>query len=94
MYAEEEKYLPGPQGKVKFGEVPRRQNCDKIENSHGNKIINICKSFDFIILNGRTEGEPIGNFTHLNFNTGPSAIDYALCNDKCYKLVSNFVVLP
>ena len=47
-----------------------------------------------MILNGRTVGDPMGNFPHLNFNNGPSTIDYALCNEKCYKLVSNFLVLP
>ena len=71
-----------------------RQNCDKTENSHGKMIINFCKTFDFMILNGRTDGDPCGNYTHLNFNNGPSTIDYAICNDKCYKLISNFLVLP
>ena len=67
---------------------------DTTEISHGNKIINFCKTFDFIILNGRTEGDPFGNYTHLNFNNGPSTIDYALCNKKCYELISNFLILP
>ena len=50
--------------------------------------------FDFMILNGRTCGDRIANFTHLNFNNGPSTIDYAICNEKCYEFVSNFLVLP
>ena len=94
IYEEKGDFIPGPKGKTKFGDVPTRNNCDKTENSHGNKIINFCKTFDFIILNGRTEGDPIGNFTHLNFNNGPSTIDYALCNEKCNMLISNFLVLP
>ena len=94
IYEENGDFIPGPKGKTKFGDVPTRNNCDKTENSHGNKIINFCKTFDFIILNGRTEGDPIGNFTHLNVNNGPSTIDYALCNEKCNMLISNFLVLP
>ena len=44
---EEKNFLPGPQFKAKFGDVPVRKNCDKTENSHGKKVINFCKTFDF-----------------------------------------------
>ena len=47
-----------------------------------------------MILNGRTAGDPFGNFTHLNFNNGPYTIDYALCNEKCFSFIANFLVLP
>ena len=94
IYQVEKDFLPVPLPKAKFGEVHIRQNSDRTENSHGNKIINFCKTFDFMILNGRTEGDPMGNFTHLNFNNGPSTIDYALCNENSYSLISNFLVLP
>ena len=94
IYQIEKNFLPVPQPEAKFGEVPIRHNSDTTEYSHGNKIINFCKTFDFIILNGRTPGDPLGNFTHLNFNNGPSTIDYALCNENCYELVSNFIILP
>ena len=78
-------FLPGPKGKIRFGDVPTRKNCDKTENSHGNKIIDFCKTFDLMILNGRTEGGGgrIGNFRYLNLNNGTSTIDYALCNETC-----------
>ena len=73
IYEEKGIFLPGPKGKTRIGDVPTRKNCDKTENSHGNKIIDFCKTFDLMILNERTEGDPIGNFTHLN--NGPSTID-------------------
>ena len=47
-----------------------------------------------MILNGRTKGDPCGNYTHLNFNNGPSSIDYGLCNKMAYTFVDNFLVLP
>ena len=94
IYQAEKDFLPVLLPKTKFGEVPVRQNSDRTENSHGNKIIYFCKTFDFMILNGRTEGDPMGNFTHLNFNNGPSTIDYALCNEKSFSLIYNFLVLP
>ena len=46
-----------------------------------------------MILNGRTEGNPCGNYTHLNFNGGPSTVDYGLCNENTYSLICNFFVL-
>ena len=94
LYQTEKDFIPVPQPKAKFENLPARQTYDTTENSHGKKIINFCKTFDFIILNGRTEGDPFGNYTHLNFNNGPSTIDYALCNKKCYELISNFLILP
>ena len=57
-------------------------------------MINFCRTFDYIILNGRSVGDPFGNYTHLNFNNGPSTIDYAICNAECHQLISNFLVLP
>ena len=77
-----------------FVDLPKRRNCDKILNSHGEKIIHICKTFDLKILNGRTRGDPIGNFTHLNTNKGESTIDYGICNESLYECVENFMVLP
>ena len=77
-----------------FKDIPKRRNCDEIINSHGSKIIELCKSFDFRILNGRTKGDKIGNFTHLNTNQGFSTIDYSLCTEYLYKFIDNFFVLP
>ena len=94
IYEEKGNFLPGPKGKTRFGDVPTSKNCDKTENSHRNKVIDFCKTSDFMILNGRTGGDPIGNITQLNLNNGPSTIDYALCNETCYMLIFNFLILP
>ena len=74
--------------------VPIRINCDVLVNSHGEKIIKLCKTFDLIILNGRLKGDAVGNFTHLNKNNGPSAIDYCICSNELYGCIDNFIVLP
>ena len=74
--------------------VPIRINCDVLVNSHGEKIIKLCKTFDLIILNGRLKGDAVGNFTHLNKNNGPSAIDYCICSNELYDCIDNFIVLP
>ena len=49
---------------------------------------------DMIILNGRTIGDAIGNFTFMNDNGGTSTIDYSLCNVALYKCIDNFLVMP
>ena len=88
------KFLPNFPQDTKFVDLPKRRNCDEKEDTHGKKIITFCKSFNFIILNGRTKGDNSGNYTHLNFNNGPSAVDYGICNEKGYELIDNFLVLP
>ena len=40
------------------------KNCDTLINQEGIRIIDLCKSFDLMILNGRTNGDYWGNFTH------------------------------
>ena len=78
----------------KFPEIPKRHNCDCVVNSHGEKVIQFCKNYDLKIMNGRTKGDVIGNFTHLNVNGGNSTIDYSVCNHNAYTFLENFIVLP
>ena len=77
-----------------FSNILDRGNCDCVINSHGEKIIKLCKSYDLRILNGRTKGDVLGNFTHANNNMGTSTVDYALCNQYIYINVENFITLP
>ena len=74
--------------------IPERRNCDSFVDSHGRKIIQLCPTYNLTILNGRSKGDFVGNFTHLNFNGGSSTIDYSLCNNTLYNNVENFLVLP
>ena len=61
----------------KIPETPRR-NCDKAKPcAVGEKIIQMCKSFDMQIGNGRTKGYFFGNLTHYNKKQGHSTIDLA-----------------
>ena len=54
----------------------------------------MCKTYDFKILNGRTKGDIIGNYTHFNNNKGTSTVDYSLGNQHIYENVEHFVILP
>ena len=68
------------------------RNCDKQINKIGETIIQLCKSYDMQIANGRMKGD-LGNFTHHNKNTGQSVIDLTLISDGLYPYIEDFKVL-
>ena len=72
----------------------QRENCDNEVNPQGLKLIDFCKSFDIQILNGRTNSDPWGSFTHYNINKGASTIDYALASDSLSDEIKSFNVMP
>lgn len=55
-----------------------RRNVDTKVNSHGKNLISMCMATQLRILNGRTPGDTLGNFTYHD-PRGSSAIDYFLC---------------
>ena len=74
--------------------IPVRRNCDTTTNGHGEKLINICRSFNLMILNGRTDGDPLGSYTFCDPNIGSSMIDYGIFNQTSNFILKNFMVLP
>ena len=75
-------------------ESPRR-NCDKKDpDTVGKKILELCKSYDMQIGNGRTKGDFMGNYTHHNENEGQSTVDLALISDSLFNIIHDFQVLP
>ncbi len=58
----------------------------------GLKLIDLCKSYDLQILNGRTIGDPHGYFTFHDTQQGASAIDVAVLSDPIVKRVKSFSV--
>ena len=77
-----------------YSSLPHRKNCDNVINQQGRSILELCQILDLRILNGRSLGDPIGNFTYFNANLGASTIDYSLCSQNLYENVKNFMVLP
>ena len=43
---------------------PNRNTFDNVINKHGKRLLEICKSFDLKILNGRTKGDTLGRPTY------------------------------
>lgn len=68
-----------------------RNSCDNMINNHGKTLIEFCKLFDFRILNGRTRGDSLGNFTFHGKN-GSSTVDYIICDQNLFDKCVSFVV--
>ena len=79
-----------------ISENPRikRRNCDEILNCEGIKLIELCKSLDLIILNGRICGDQWGSYTHFNNNKGASTVDLAISSCDLFEKIKGFRVLP
>ena len=66
-----------PNDSSEFSVQPKLQNSfHKKLNSHGKKLLALCKTFDLKILNDRSNGDHFGNFTYHGKNAGR----------KCYRL--------
>ena len=69
----------------------QRNSFDKELNSHGKRLLEICKSADLRILNGRVSGDSLERVTFHGKN-GVSVVDYAVCDKDLLSRVANFVV--
>ena len=73
--------------------VPSRQTCDSVVNERGRELLDLCKTTDHVILNGRFLGDSMGYFTFMNDN-GCSVVDYALVGSRIFDHVEYFKVSP
>ena len=77
-----------------LGDNRHRNNLDTEVNESGKQLIQFCKSFGLRILNGRTTGDSLGDFTHFNNNDGQSAVDLALVSEKFFNNIQKFMIFP
>lgn len=68
-----------------------RKNMDQILDTQGKRIIQLCKSSNLLICNGRLHNDTDGLFTFTNIN-GNSTVDYLLMNINDFKHVTDFYV--
>ena len=75
------------------GKPPLRVSKDKSRpNSHGISLIELCKSCELLILNGRTGADKdVGEFTRVD-TTGKSVVDYAIASPTLAKSIQSFSV--
>ena len=75
-----------------LGIITDRFNCDKKVDTHGRKLIRMCRDFHLNIVNGRFGNDKkVGEFTCFK-PTGRSVVDYALVSNYLLPSISNFYV--
>ena len=70
----------------------RRNSYDNELNSHGKRLLDICRSADLKILNGRVSGDTLLRATFHGRNGIVSVVDYTICDQDTLSNVANFVV--
>ena len=71
--------------------IQKRNSEDKIVNQRGNELLDLCKSFDINIANGRKNGDLFGKYTCFKWN-GSSVVDYLLASNPLFDQISSFKV--
>ena len=71
--------------------VLQRNSEDTTINKRGEELLELCKSLDMVILNGRKAGDPWGNMTSHQHN-GSSVVDYVIVSVNLLREVRNFSV--
>ena len=85
-----EKHMGYTVGRKTFPRL--RKNQDKKTNNMGLKLLELCKSHDLQILNGRSIGDSTGSFSFYDDKQGASAIDLAIASDPIVEKVKTFTV--
>ena len=75
-------------------DVPRRCNCDKapIAGTWGDELLELCRSTELLIVNGRTPGDPTGGYTFTS-PQGQSVVDYFLVSAQHLSSVTDMRVM-
>ena len=81
--------IANDQSQFSFG-LTRRNSFDNELNNHGKRLLEICKSADLRILNGRVSGDSLGRAT-FHGKTGVSVVDYVICDQNLFSHFKSFV---
>ena len=60
-------------------------------NKRGIELVDMCKSLELNIINGRKTGDPFGKYTCFTWN-GNSVVDYLLTSDSLFPQISSLEV--
>ena len=74
-------------------EFRARNNCDEIVTTQGKNLVNILVGRNLRIMNGRTNGDSLGNFTTFK-NLHTTVNDFGMVSENIFSEVENFFVLP
>ena len=70
---------------------PKRNSQDHKVDPRGQELLDMCKSLNLTIANGRKTGDPFGEFTCIKYN-GSSVVDYLITSPSVYEKVSSMNV--
>lgn len=70
---------------------PARCSKDTVVNEYGRDMLEICRSCNLVIVNGRSKSDKEGNFTRVG-STGRSVVDYVLAGKTTFDRISEFTV--
>lgn len=73
--------------------LPSRTSRDSVCNSFGHKLLQTCNASGMIILNGRINGDKMGNYTSFQ-PKGCSVVDYAMCSEDIMGEVNHMLIGP
>ena len=68
-----------------------RNSKDTFSNTRGDELLDFCKTYDYIIANGRKLGDIFGAYTSHQWN-GSSVVDYLLTPSTDLEKIRNFTV--
>ena len=88
-WVENDKYDP-EMSPVSY-ELSPRSSLDKVLDPKGKELLDICKTNELCIVNGRKTGDILGNFTSFQPN-GSSVIDYGIVSQSLFESVLSFSV--
>jgi hypothetical protein len=71
--------------------IEARKSRDIHINTYGKSLAELCCGNELIILNGRTKGDYIGQFTCHTYN-GASVVDYTMVSSEMLQSVNHFTV--
>ena len=71
--------------------MTKRNSQDTAVNARGNEMLDMCKSLDLNIANGRKTGDLFGSYTCIKWN-GNSVVDYLLTSASLFQEISHFKV--
>ena len=78
---------------LKNNNIVKRYSLDRRPpNRHGSRLIELCKTSNMFILNGRRDCDyGVGKYTRVDV-TGSSVIDYVLCTTKMHERITEFQI--
>ena len=71
--------------------IGQRNSEDIVINRRGEELVELCKSLNMVILNGRRVGDPWGKMTSHQYN-GSAVVDYVIVSVNLLSSIGNFLV--